>query len=65
MNIFSTIPGTEMHIDPAATDAYNTCILGHKAWVYLPRDMYEYYTEWSCDESCSPGMPDKLLLVNV
>ncbi len=45
-----------MHIDPAATDAYNTCIVGHKVWGYLPKDMYEFFDEWACDESCSPGM---------
>ena len=45
-----------MHVDPASTDAYNTIIVGHKAWGYLPKDLYEFDNEWSCDVSCSPGL---------
>jgi len=45
-----------MHIDPAATDAYNTCVVGHKAWAYLPKDLYEFEEDWSCDQACSPGL---------
>jgi hypothetical protein len=48
--------GTEMHTDPASTDAYNTMIVGHKAWAFLPRDMYEFRSDWSCDAKCSPRM---------
>jgi hypothetical protein len=42
-----------MHVDPEVTDAYNTCISGHKWWVYLPKDLYEFADDWSCDDSCS------------
>jgi len=48
--------GTEMHVDPAATDAYNTCIIGHKLWIYLPNDLYEYEKDWTCNEKCSEKM---------
>ncbi len=53
---FTFLSGTEMHIDPAATDAYNTCVVGHKAWAYLPKDLYEFEEDWSCDQACSPGL---------
>ena len=45
--------GTNMHIDPSVTDAYNGLISGHKWWIYLPKDLYEFMDEYSCDESCS------------
>jgi hypothetical protein len=45
--------GTGMHIDPIATDAFNALIHGHKWWVILPNDFYEFDEELSCDESCS------------
>jgi hypothetical protein len=55
-HVFILLPGTEMHTDPASTDAYNTMIVGHKAWAFLPRDMYEFRSDWSCDAKCSPRM---------
>ena len=42
--------GTEMHVDPASTDAYNTIVVGQKAWAYLPKDMYEFNEAWSCNQ---------------
>jgi hypothetical protein len=42
-----------MHIDPSVTDAYNGLIYGHKWWVYLSKDYYEFKDEWSCDPACS------------
>ena len=42
-----------MHIDPVATDAFNALIRGHKWWIYLPKDLYEFNDELSCDEKCS------------
>ena len=42
-----------MHVDPLSTDAFNALISGHKWWVYLPCDVYEYDEELSCDEKCS------------
>ena len=45
--------GTKMHIDPMLTDAFNALISGEKWWVSLPKDLYEFRDEFSCDESCS------------
>ena len=42
-----------MHVDPLSTDAFNALFRGHKWWVYLPNDIYEFDEELSCDESCS------------
>ena len=42
-----------MHTDPAATDAFNALISGHKWWVILPPDVYEFNTDLSCDKTCS------------
>ena len=42
-----------MHIDPIATDAFNALFRGHKWWVILPNDFYEFDDELSCDENCS------------
>ena len=42
-----------MHIDPYVTDAYNALIFGHKWWTYLPKDLYEFKSDWTCDNSCS------------
>jgi hypothetical protein len=38
-----------MHNDPDVTDAYNGLISGHKWWLYLPKDFYEFSDEWMCD----------------
>ena len=45
--------GTPMHIDPITTDAFNALFRGHKWWVYLPKDVYEFEDQLSCDETCS------------
>ena len=45
--------GTKMHIDPEYTDAFNALISGSKWWVSLPRDLYEFRDEFSCDPQCS------------
>ena len=42
-----------MHIDPMSTDAFNALFVGHKWWVFLPVDLYEYNKELSCDPTCS------------
>ena len=42
-----------MHVDPLSTDAFNALFRGHKWWVYLPSDLYEFEEELTCDESCS------------
>lgn len=44
-----------MHMDPDATDAFNSMSMGSKWWVALPIDFYEffYYDDWKCDASCS------------
>ena len=45
--------GTEMHIDPEYTDAFNALISGEKWWVSLPKDLYEFKDELTCDNLCS------------
>ena len=45
--------GTHMHVDPLSTDAFNALFRGHKWWVYLPSDIYEFDDELTCDETCS------------
>ena len=42
-----------MHVDPLSTDAFNALFRGHKWWVYLPSDVYEFDEELACDETCS------------
>ena len=42
-----------MHLDPAVTDAFNALFLGHKWWVVLPKDLYEFEQEFTCDKECS------------
>ena len=42
-----------MHIDSFVTDAYNGLISGHKWWVYLPKDLYEFIDDLMCDPNCS------------
>ena len=42
-----------MHIDPAATDAFNALIRGEKWWISLPKDLYEFRDEFQCDPLCS------------
>ena len=42
-----------MHIDPISTDAFNALFRGHKWWVYLPKDLYEFEDELTCDAKCS------------
>ena len=42
-----------MHIDPDVTDAYNGLISGHKWWLLLPKDFYEFLDELMCDPNCS------------
>ena len=45
--------GTLLHVDPEGTDAFNAVLVGHKWWVLLPKDIYEFDNELSCDEKCS------------
>ena len=47
------ILGTPMHLDPAVTDAFNALFVGHKWWVVLPKDLYEFEKEFTCDKECS------------
>ncbi len=42
-----------MHIDARSTEAFNAVFVGHKWWVLLPVDLYEFNTELSCDTTCS------------
>ena len=42
-----------MHIDPELTDAFNALISGEKWWVSLPKDLYEFRDEFTCDSLCS------------
>ncbi len=50
------LPGTDFHIDPEVTDAYNALIYGKKWWVYLPKDYLDYEENLACDPSCSSPM---------
>ena len=45
--------GTRMHMDPEYTDAFNALIRGEKWWVTLPKDLYEFNDEFTCDLQCS------------
>ena len=42
-----------MHTDPEFTDAFNALISGEKWWVSLPKDLYEFEDEFTCDQQCS------------
>ena len=45
--------GALLHVDPEGSDAFNALFVGHKWWVLLPKDIYEFDDELSCDEKCS------------
>ena len=45
--------GAKLHVDPEGSDAFNALFVGHKWWVVLPIDIYEFDDELSCDEKCS------------
>ena len=45
-----------MHIDPEYTDAFNALIRGEKWWVSLPKDLYEFNDEFTCESQCSVGL---------
>ena len=42
-----------MHVDTVLADAFNSLIRGKKWWVVLPKDLYEFREEYSCDPKCS------------
>ena len=42
-----------MHIDPEYTDAFNALISGEKWWVSLPKDLYEFNDQFTCNKRCS------------
>ena len=42
-----------MHLDPLYADAFQALISGEKWWVSLPKDLYEFRDEYSCDPKCS------------
>lgn len=46
--------GTDPHIDPSATDAWNTAILGFKWWVLFDPDLE--VEDVTCDPKCSSRM---------
>ena len=48
--------GSHMHVDPEDTDAFNALIQGEKWWVSLPKDMYEFKDEYSCEKFCSEDL---------
>ena len=45
--------GTLLHVDPQGTDAFNAVLVGHKWWVVLPKDIYEFDNELSCEHARS------------
>ena len=60
LNIFKSLTlfsglkiGTKMHVDTVLADAFNALIRGEKWWVVLPKDLYEFRDEYSCDPKCS------------
>jgi len=46
--------GTDAHMDPISTDAWNTVLQGHKWWVIFP-DTVNKTRHMKCDASCSVG----------
>ena len=44
--------GALLYVDPEGSDAFNALFVGHKWWVALPIDIYEFDDELSCDEKC-------------
>jgi hypothetical protein len=51
--LFQKNLGTDLHVDPDVTDAWNAVLYGSKWWAYLPKDYYETKDEWLCDLTCS------------
>ncbi|XP_023346245.1 bifunctional arginine demethylase and lysyl-hydroxylase PSR isoform X6 [Eurytemora carolleeae] len=49
--ISSSNTGTDLHLDPVLTSAWNTLLAGRKLWVVLPKDIE--INPLSCDPSCS------------
>ena len=47
------ILGTQLHVDPDVTDAWNAVVVGSKWWAYFPKDVYEAREDFSCDPACS------------
>ena len=47
-------------MDPSVTDAYNSLILGHKWWIHLSKDFYEFNLDWTCDPTCSSNHTDDM-----
>ena len=43
--------GTELHLDPAFANSWNTLLSGHKVWAVLPPDTE--FLPFTCDPACS------------
>jgi hypothetical protein len=37
--------GTDLHVDPDVTDAWNGVLTGSKWWAYVPNDLYDFKEE--------------------
>mmetsp|Transcript_7910 Transcript_7910/g.23401 ORF Transcript_7910/g.23401 Transcript_7910/m.23401 type:complete len:801 (-) Transcript_7910:34-2436(-) len=48
--------GTQSHLDPYSTDAWNTLLQGHKWWVIYPEGFVDE-SKLECEPSCSVEVP--------
>mmetsp|Transcript_14596 Transcript_14596/g.30708 ORF Transcript_14596/g.30708 Transcript_14596/m.30708 type:complete len:780 (+) Transcript_14596:290-2629(+) len=48
--------GTDPHMDPLGTDAWNTVIKGHKWWIVYPERVTDE-EDLECDDECSVPIP--------
>jgi len=50
--------GSDIHVDPFSTDAWNSLISGHKWWILYPKQVELSMVQ--CDPACSPPDPEAL-----